>query len=139
MNVLDFRPVGASEPETLPEPSAPAFAAPGGYSSLPGPGLVGPGSPKSDGPELPPMDPRLANTPIERIRTMFVYVIVRGLTDGDTPWVNDPAFFQCCEYAGLEGATPQRIRDLYNAGGLDVQRLRYCLVGLNTPEERAVA
>lgn len=70
------------------------------------------------------MDPRLRNTPIERIQELFAYVLVHGLCEKDARWVNSPDFLRVAEYAGLQGDTPQRIRDLFNCDRIDFQRLR---------------
>jgi hypothetical protein len=81
------------------------------------------------GPELPPMDPHLRNTPLVRLQEMFAHVLIQGLKDRDTAWVNDPAFLLVCDYAGLQGDTPLQIRALYNEGKLNMARLLWWNAG----------
>lgn len=134
MNVLDFRPVEAPQPSPKEAPEPPPRVDPRGYSGL----ATALSAPKSEGPYLPPMTHQLSNTPIERIQHMFVYVVIRGLVEKDSNWVNDPAFLLCCELAGLQGNTPEKIRALYNAGGINMQQLRYAMVGLGSSDEKAM-
>lgn len=122
--VLEFRPYGASEPAPLPTPSAAPRAAPTPDSALAAPCREG-----GDGPDLPPLDPYLRNTPIERIRAMFAQCLAQGLIEKDTRWVKSDAFLTVCEYAGLEGSTPERIRELYLSGQLNLAALSYWNTG----------
>ena len=133
-NVLVFAPVERVARVELPSPRSAPATAPRADS--------GPGSgwqTGSVGPDLPPLTNGLIHTPIERLRSMFAYCLVRGLMDQDTEWVNDPAFLVVCEYAGLQGATPERVRDLYNSGKLDFKRLQYAMCGWGSTDEKAVA
>lgn len=122
--VLEFRPVGASEPAPVPTPSLARSALPGPDSALAKSCRLG-----GDGPDLPPLDPHLRNTPIERLRAMFVHCLAQGLLEKDTRWVQSDAFITVCEYAGLEGATPSRIRELYLSGQMNFKAISYWGLG----------
>ena len=133
-NVLVFAPVERVARVGLPSDPG-AVSTPPRADSGPGSGW----QTGSVGPDIPPLTNGLIHTPIERLRSMFAYVLVRGLTDQDTEWVNDPAFLVVCEYAGLQGATPERVRDLYNSGKMDFKRLQYAMCGFSSSDEKAVA
>ncbi|MBL8353171.1 MAG: hypothetical protein JNL87_22995 [Burkholderiaceae bacterium] len=78
---------------------------------------------------MPPLAPGLPNTPLERLQMMFACVLLQGLRDRDTAWVNDPAFLLVCDYAGLQEPTALKVRELYNDGKLNMWRLTYVFNG----------
>ena len=124
--------VGPAITPELPTDPAPDSTPASGYSSP----LACACAPRSEGPTLPEMERGLPNTPLERIQLMFAYVLVNGLRDHDDAWIRSRDFLTVAEYAGLEGATPQRVRDLYFSGKMDMRRLCYTFNGY---EREAVA
>lgn len=132
--ILEFRPVERAAPEPARFPDLAPKSALRADS-----GLAGLCPPRSAGPDLPPLTPRLSNTPLVRLQSLFAYVLVKGLTEKDTPWVNSQDFDAVCEYAGLQGATPDRIRDLYNSGLMNFKRISYAMCGWSSSDEQAVA
>jgi hypothetical protein len=81
------------------------------------------------------MTPGLVNTPLIHIQNLFAYVLIRGLKDRDTAWINSPHFETVCVYAGLHLNRVAQIRDLYHSGMMNFKALEWWDTGYDKPDK----
>jgi hypothetical protein len=78
--------------------------------------------------------PGLPNTPVERIKRLWVFVFLSGLKEKDLEWVGSPFYTQVAVYAGLEINQAWLIRNMFLAGQIDPDRVSYAMCGYERKE-----